>query len=203
MSRPIGWKKQFCIRNHDTFYLGRDSAGHCLECRKEFQRLDPIKDSRIQQFCPKGHDTFICGRHLNNGQCNLCRITYAKQYKIEYKNELNRKRKERLLTDAEFKLSCNLRTRLNVAIKNNQKIGSAIRDLGCSIDFLKQYLESKFLPGMTWENHGLGENKWHIDHIIPLSFFDLTNLTQFKQAVHYTNLQPLWQVDNFRKNSKI
>lgn len=94
-----------------------------------------------------------------------------------------------------YKLKFLLRGRLNKALKNNYKTGSAVRDLGCSIEFLKQYLESKFQPGMTWDNI-------HIDHIRPLASFDLTDPEQLKQACHYTNLQPLWPIDNLKKGAK-
>ncbi len=96
-----------------------------------------------------------------------------------------------------YKLKSILRSRLNNAIKNNYKSGSFVADLGCSVDFLKTYLESQFQPGMTWNNHTI--KGWHIDHIIPLSSFDLTNREELKKACHYTNLQPLWSKDNWKK----
>jgi len=78
------------------------------------------------------------------------------------------------------------------------KAGSAVKDLGCTIPELIKYLESKFQLGMTWENHS--STGWHIDHIIPLCEFDLTDREQFLKAAHYTNLQPLWAEDNLKKN---
>jgi len=108
----------------------------------------------------------------------------------------NTYQKQRKQTDIQFWLSCILRDRLSQAIKNNQKSGSAVRDLGCSIEFLKQYLEAQFVEGMTWENKG---STWHIDHIEPLCSFDLTHREQFLIACHYTNLRPLFKEDNFKK----
>ncbi len=96
------------------------------------------------------------------------------------------------------RLAYNLRVRLRRALKGNTKMGSAIQDLGCSIGDLKIYLEAKFQPGMTWENYG----EWQIDHIIPLSYVDLTDREQFRKVCHYTNLQPLWKVDNCSKGNK-
>lgn len=95
-------------------------------------------------------------------------------------------------------LSRILRSRLHSAIKGNFKAGSAVRDLGCSIAFLKQHLEAQFRTGMSWRNHG----KWHIDHKKPLANFDLTDRKQLLQACHFTNLQPLWAKENLSKNKR-
>jgi hypothetical protein len=118
-----------------------------------------------------------------------------------YKDKRNEKRRKRMKCDVSYKLQEYLRNRLYLALKNNQKNGSAIRDLGCSVEELKQYIESKFLPGMTWDNYGY--YGWHIDHITPLSSFDLTNRQQLLEACHYTNLQPMWAKDNMTKSDKI
>ena len=53
--------------------------------------------------------------------------------------------------------------------------------LGCSLDELKTYLESKFQPGMTWDNYS--RNGWTIDHILPLSSFNLIDQNQLKKLV--------------------
>lgn len=110
------------------------------------------------------------------------------------------KAKNHYKTTPQRKLMHALRSRINNILKTKIKKGSAIKDLGCSVEELKVYLESKFQSGMTWENHS--KTGWHIDHIRPLSSFDLTKRKQFKEACHYTNLQPLWAIDNLKKNNK-
>jgi hypothetical protein len=103
-----------------------------------------------------------------------------------------------LNTHPEAKIASNLRIRLLQAVVSEQKAGSAVRDLGCTIKYLKIHIASKFLEGMSWNNHG----EWHIDHVVPLSKFDLTNREQFLKACHFTNLQPLWEADNLRKGNR-
>jgi hypothetical protein len=113
----------------------------------------------------------------------------------EYNRNYDRRR---LAVDPQFKIAKLTRSRLHNAVRQNFKSGSAVRDLGCSIAELKQHLERQFQPGMTWENYG----EWHIDHKRPLASFDLTDREQFLQAVHYSNLQPLWASENCSKGAR-
>jgi hypothetical protein len=70
---------------------------------------------------------------------------------------------------------------------------------GCSVEQLKADLQSKFQPGMTWDNHG---PVWEVDHIVPCDSFDLTDDYQVRLCNHYTNLQPLLKHLNRRKHAK-
>lgn len=94
-----------------------------------------------------------------------------------------------------------LRQRIRDAMKNHSTRVSATRNLGCDIDFFRKHLESKWQTGMSWGNYGY--HGWHIDHIKPLSKFDLLNPKEYSIALHYTNMQPLWREDNQRKSAKI
>ncbi len=88
-----------------------------------------------------------------------------------------------------------------MALKRNYRSGSAIEMLGCSVAELRTHLESKFLPGMTWENYGM--HGWHIDHIQPCASFDLTKPEEQAKCFHYTNIQPLYKNQSFIKSDKI
>lgn len=82
--------------------------------------------------------------------------------------------------------------------KNNKK---TIDFLGCDVEFLKKYLESKFVEGMTWDNYGRGG--WVIDHIYPVSRININNTDEINKVFHYTNLQPLWERDNLLKGNRV
>lgn len=122
----------------------------------------------------------------------------------EIKSRYNQHCNNRYKNDIQFKLKVTLRNRINgiLKIKDIYKtFQSHIDSLGCTILELKIHLESQFKQNMTWQNHS--KYGWHIDHIKPLSSFDLTDPEQVKQACHYTNLQPLWAQENILKGNKI
>ena len=53
---------------------------------------------------------------------------------------------------------------------------------------------------MSWKNHGY--RGWHIDHIVPISKFNLLDEAQVLKANNYKNLQPLWAKENMFKSDK-
>jgi len=133
------------------------------------------------------------------------------EYERAYYHQVNKEKKKastlayqnnRRRTDPIFKLTKNLRTRVNSALKGRWKSKKTMELLGCTIDELWLHLEKQFQPGMTRENYGFGEGCWHNDHIRPCSSFDLSDPEQQKICFHYTNLQPLWQRDNLSKGAK-
>jgi len=132
------------------------------------------------------------------------RVQYSKDYSKNNRKAINEYIKNKSDKDINFKLNRRIRATINTEINRsrnkNTKSYKTLELLGCSISEARSYLESKFLEGMSWDNHGL--KGWHIDHIKPLASFDLTDPEQQKQAFHYTNLQPLWWRENLQKGNK-
>jgi hypothetical protein len=89
------------------------------------------------------------------------------------------------------------RRRINVVL-HKRKSNHSLKLLGCDLQWLIAWLEIQFQPGMTWDNLGQG---WHVDHKKPCASFDLNDRQQQKLCFHWTNLQPLWAVDNLSKGA--
>jgi len=130
------------------------------------------------------------------------RKMYFREYYLKNKERLNsynsKWKTNKYKNNINFKLLSNLRRRMLKSLKNVKKNNKTIDLIGCSVHFLKKYIESKFKPGMTWENR----HEWHIDHIKPCASFDFTDPKQQAECFHYTNLQPLWAQENIIKGSK-
>lgn len=138
---------------------------------------------------------------------------YHLKYREEHREEIRakakiRQKKRRPQTreymrkhyraNIDYKLGMNLRNRLRTALERGYKKSSALKLLGCSIDEFKAYMAAQFSDGMSWDNHG----EWHIDHIKPCASFDLTKEAEQQVCFHFTNMQPLWAIDNLIKGSR-
>lgn len=102
---------------------------------------------------------------------------------------------------AQARVVANVRSKISQIVSGRYKKSSTEKYLGCSFEELKIHLESQFTPEINWTNYGM--YGWHIDHIIPLSAFDLSVESNLYKAWHYLNLRPLWSTDNLRKGKKI
>lgn len=189
---------------------------HCRECQKEVKAEWVIKNTEwVKEYGKQPHvkekqkqsqkKKYDSDLEYREKTLEKNRIRRRKE-PAKIKQRLNEKfRRE---TNINYKLGKTLRSRINTEIRKIKKrlnievnkSAKTIELLGCSIfDFMK-YLELKFLPGMSWGNHGFGDDKWHIDHIIPCAAFDLAKEEDQRKCFHYTNMQPLWQKDNLSKN---
>lgn len=139
-------------------------------------------------------------KHRND--CKGCHNKHSAQYYKKNRKkvikgvmEYERKRKKR---DKKYKVMKLVRRRLQQHIQKLKcnKCTSTQKLTGCTWEYLKQWIESQMTDTMTFDTI-------HIDHIMPLSSFDLTKPEEQYKSCHYTNLQPMLPSENIAKGSKI
>ena len=194
--------------------LAKDRKKRCTKCLeiKDFNLFTPQKTGYmgIKAQCKKCDTEYDKQfQSKNNTRTERDKTDKAKQYRKKYVVEnidwwrkyereyRNNRRKE----DIFFKIKGNLSSRLSDIINKKNLSANTFELIGCDRETFIKHIESKFTKKMTWENYGL--KGWHIDHIIPLSLFDLTKEEEVKKACHYVNLQPLWWEDNLKKGNKL
>ena len=190
----------------DDFYFRKDRnkcSTNCKSCTST-KTLENYKDNKVKRL-----EQMRQYRKLNRVDLlNKSREHYTLNRETILERSLKWREEFRIVNgtsynnfryheDLNFKLKCVIRNRLADALKADN-LSLVHVDVGCSTEFLIVHLESQFQSGMSWDNWS--REGWHIDHIIPLENFDLSDPEQFKKACHYTNLQPLWAKDNWYKN---
>ena len=187
----------------------------CTICKKDKDFNEFYKDKRKRdgltsqcKVCHKEKQT-LWNENNKEYRKNYYRNNKEKELKRSKKWKLDNREKNlkylifyainRRNTDPVFKMVDNLRKRINKAIERNSKSEGTIKLLGCNGIFLKSYLESQFVNGMFWDNYG----QWHVDHIRPCNSFDLSKPEEQKKCFHYSNLQPLWAIDNLKKSGRV
>jgi hypothetical protein len=127
-----------------------------------------------------------------------------KGYGENNKEKRNKYRRDKYKNDIIYKLACWIKNYCGYITRQVKKKKSqrSHNYLGCSYEEFKSHIESQWQEGMTWENHGSGDGKWQIDHIIPVDWY-MKNSDDPWEANRYTNLQPLWAEENIVKRNKI
>ena len=175
-------------------------CGLCRICRAETQREYDLKRiDKIKEYQKKYQkEWYLKNKDKKDKQqkiSNLKRIDkikeYRKKYNLDNRDKINEYYRNYIMP-TNYKMGKSIRSNILSSIRHskNKKYNSTVELIGCSIDFFKEYIESKFTKNMNWDNHGV--NGWHFDHIKPCSSFDLSDPEQQKLCFHYTNYQPLW-----------
>lgn len=185
-------------REHDRKYREKNKE-HIKEITKIWRENNKEHINKtIRQNYKKKPEKFKARtkkyKDLHEEQIKLRNQEYKRKNKEKIRDYQRERRKNPI-----YRLKDNISSLIYISIKRAgyRKSKKTEQILGCTIEEFIDYLTSKFKEGMTLENHG----EWHIDHIIPIS------TAKTKEEViklnHYTNLQPLWAIENLKKSNKI
>lgn len=168
---------------------------HCLECKqrkaREYIARPEINKRRKRQAIEQIEE----------------RKKYLHEYYLEnkevIKNRAVENRRKKRKQDPTLRLRDSVSSGIRMSLKNNKNGMSWEELVGYTQDDLRKHLESQFADGMTWDNYGA--KGWTIDHIIPVSLFNITGPKSkgFKKCWELQNLRPMWYSDNFSKNDRL
>jgi len=186
------------LRKQQKKYREKHKAGIIAKQREKIKNRTPEEIQKKKDY--------LADYYIKNKE-KIKKTTRRNKNRPGVKEERNAIERDRYHNDKQHRLEITARSRVAKFMKENhlKKPASVSKSLGCSWKELSARLESLFYDNpetgekMTWENKG----KWHIDHIIPLSFFDMENKEQFIIACNYLNLQPLWEKENLEKSAKV
>ena len=181
-------------------------SSNCKGCKAEYRKKNRKALQKRKADYYKENKEFVNESCKKWYQANKEAVTkQRKKYRQANKDELTIKKRQyirkRRNEDKSFKIKSNISRRIHHALKGQNKSDHTTTLLGCTPDCAKAHVESQFSKGMSWDNYGV--HGWHIDHIIPCARFDLTDPEQQRKCFHYTNLQPLWAIENIKKGDKM
>lgn len=163
----------------------RKNRKKCKECEK--------KDGRKYRKSDIGKYNQMKWEENNKEKAKKLRSAWYQ----ENKEKINQKYNARYRDDIDFKLHKNYQRRINSMIDKNQ---STYRYLGCDSELFKKWLIYCFDNDMNINNHG---TYWHMDHVIPISKFDLKNKEDVYLCFNWRNVTPYQKNMNMSKNDKI
>lgn len=164
----------------------------CKECRRVIQKVRPTAETReAKKRYRARHAVKIAAYRREHGR------------RPESKARRLALLKQRKASDPAFAIECALRRTLADEIRKAvaKKVTGTVELLGCSMSDFLSHIERQWQPGMSWSNWGRGAECWNIDHVRPISSFDLTRPDHQRACFHFSNMQPLWSLDNLRKGS--
>lgn len=211
-TKPINVAYKICSKcevskNLEKFYK---CGSICCECnnskrRQKYKEDEEHRKRLIQMASEFKHKKVVERQQLKekeqtemgieNKQCKYCNeIKHRDRFRH---NRLKCKDCERDEPAEKFKRY--IRTRIYNCLRYKNKTKHAIDYLGCSSEEYFKWIFN-YNNDYDLENHG---KEWHIDHVIPISKFDLTNESQQLLAFNWRNTMPLASKENLAKNNKI
>lgn len=171
------------------------------ESKKRYRKAHPEKQKIYRKRYREAH------LDKERERCRLWNKIHIKQILSRRASFLRLNPLERIIQ--------NTRSRIVRILRGKTKSATTKKLVGCTLEELKRHIEAQWSEGMSWENYGNNKGSiatcWHVDHIIPIKarnengelFFDLSKPEHQSRCFHYTNLQPMWGIDNLQKGHRL
>lgn len=130
------------------------------------------------------------------------RLTDAERFRLRYRLDLSFQIKQRIRRQiTKARKRDGIADVMRSALVKDYRSPTIERVLGYAIADLRKHIERQFTQGMSWDAYRAG--RIHIDHIHPISSFDMSDDEQFKACWELSNLRPMWAQDNLKKRARV
>jgi hypothetical protein len=177
----------------------RDGLFRCVACKKTKHESECTRQRKLTEYA-------------RSGECKKCKAKYNKKHRAKNPERYRARAKlwvaRRKESDPAYRMIVRYR---NLTSKHAKRAGvqgctkgRKLHYLGCTAKELADYLRNQWKRGMSWDNYGRKKDVrcWEIDHIVPVTAYDLSDDEQRCKAFHYTNLRPMWAKDNVKKGNR-
>ena len=171
----------------------------------EYKKKQPYKDKKNKSRNNKYNNNSEYKKKENDRskeyyKNNKLKVnTKVKEYRENNKEKIRTYHRERRHNNLYYKIRHTIESRIRIALKRNTKSNKSTKLLGTTILYYKKYLENQFTDEMSWDNYG---DVWEIDHIIPISWYNLSLQSHQLRAFHYTNTKPMLSDENRTKGAR-
>jgi len=203
-----------CCRKKNAEYIKANPDKKLESDRKSYEKLKEKKLAQKKEYYLKKREEILLKRKeyaannkekisIKNKEYRAANLEHLKAHNREYQRKYAKilSIKKRQLVDStplrQFKerIRCLVKNSFYRLKHNKTKRVSEV--IGTDWETVKEHFVSQFKDGMTWEAFIAGEI--HVDHIQPLA--SAKTEEELIALCHYTNLQPLWCLDNLSKGA--
>ena len=191
------YSKKYHKENSDNIHKRKNDYYNNTEEGKEYRKKYSKKRYKEEK------ENILLHNKIWRNNNREYRKEYLKDYSSKNRDKINsydRKRRENIKVRLDENFSRSIYSSLKKVGSSKKEIGWE-KAVGYTTQQLIEHLQLKFKPEMSWENYG---SYWHIDHIVPKSWFVYTSIEdeQFKKCWSLENLQPLEASENLKKGNR-
>ena len=176
---------EYHFRNKQAGIVRKDCKECCLKQKKQHYQNN------------RNHILEYKRRYYQDNRNHI--LEYMQQYRVDNREKYNEYRRNKYSEDDSFRIADNLRRRMKHIITALDTVhpSTVINLMGCSAEWLKHWLlysESFYCFNSIFT---------HVDHIYPMSAYNLLDPSEQKRAMYWKNLRIIDARDNESKGKKM
>jgi len=172
------------------------SCKRCKEYQQKIRDNNKCQHNREKSRCKECGGSQICLHNREKSRCKECKCSQICLHNLRKSTCKECNLQQYLLNLQRVSI------RRLLGLSNLDKERSSIEYLGITNEGFINFFNKKMDLYNNTNDIKMNWGNIHIDHIKPVSIFNLDDAEEFLKCANYTNLQPLLANDNLEKHNK-